>query len=97
MMEIIVAIFAVLVGLADWWTTNRVIGQGGSELNPVMRLAMKLGRWWVVPKMAIHLGIAWAVVTMDHSWVTGAAALAMAANALVVVNNYRQIRPNGPT
>ena len=43
----------VLLQVPDVLTTNAILGAGGRELNPLMRLFQRLGRAWWVPKLGI--------------------------------------------
>ena len=83
----------LVVQLLDVLTTNRILAGGGRELNPVMRLFMRLGgRWWWVPKLAVAI-IASLVLAVDESelatWLLGGI---LFCYVVVVVSNLYQIR-----
>jgi len=77
----------VIANLLDVISTNKVLKNGGKELNPVMRWAMdKFGKAWVIPKfllagialgLFLYFGVLWLV------WV------AAAVYGAVAVNNFR--------
>ena len=51
---------SVIVGCADFLTTNVILEHGMSEANPIMRIAQSsLGEWWLIPKLGITLLVAW--------------------------------------
>ena len=63
----IVAVLIILVGYADYWTTQRVIANGGKEIAPVMAWAMdRFGQDWLYFKMGLHAAIALAVGLLDQ-------------------------------
>jgi len=42
----------IVVGCADFLTTNVILDHGLSEANPIMAFAQKsLGEWWLIPKL----------------------------------------------
>lgn len=89
------AAYALLIALAllqalDAWTTWRILGAGGRELNPVMRWVMaQIG---VVPALVVKgVGVAvigW-VVFVPWPWVLGGVVLFYVG---VVVFNFRSIK-----
>jgi len=77
----------VIANLLDVISTNKVLKNGGKELNPVMRWAMdKFGHLWVIPKLlfagvaagvAFHFGFIWMIWALAGVY------------GLVAVNNFR--------
>ena len=50
----------VMLGCADFLTTNLILEHGMNEANPIMRMAQtSLGEWWLIPKLGITLLVAW--------------------------------------
>ncbi|MGY3691732.1 hypothetical protein ACVIGA_001812 [Bradyrhizobium sp. USDA 3240] len=46
----------LLLGCADFATTNKILELGFSEANPFMQMAQTwLGVWWLVPKLSFTL------------------------------------------
>lgn len=89
-LPVLLLIALALLQALDAWTTWRILGAGGRELNPAMRWAM--GAIGVVPAL---LGKASAVVAigwyflLDRPLLLGAVVLFYAA---VVVFNFRSIK-----
>lgn len=54
-------VLSVLVlGLADLFTTNRILNLGFGELNPFMHVAQTLlGPWWLIPKLGLTYIMMW--------------------------------------
>ncbi|MHC2335496.1 DUF5658 family protein [Bradyrhizobium sp. USDA 4454] len=50
----------LLLGCADFVTTNVILDLGMGELNPLMRLAQAwLGVWWLIPKLGLTFLVTW--------------------------------------
>ena len=80
----LLALLGALVA-ADIVTTIRALRRPGTrEANPLIRLAMRHGRLWIVLKIAISAGAAWLVRSNP-----GALATVCAVYALVLANNLR--------
>jgi hypothetical protein len=80
---ILLAVFAALQ-LADVFTTNQVLANGGREANPLGVLAMShFGSYWPVPKLAL---MAVCMVVMIK-WKPKYIAPLLALVGLVVANN----------
>lgn len=92
MVNILLAVALVALQIPDIVTTNQIIKAGGRELNPLVRLLMKLGALWWVPKFVVAVVCAWIFITAgdeDNRW----AMIAVVAIYLAVVfSNYRQVR-----
>lgn len=87
-MEIAIWIAFFAAQLADVWTTNKVLSQGGREANPVVKWLMDRGLWpWA--KVIAATGAAGVVWYLGYPW--GVAAIAALTGA-VAFNNYRQVR-----
>ena len=55
-MNILLLIAIILFGVADILLTNRILSNGGRELNPIMRLCMdRFGNLWFIPKLMIAI------------------------------------------
>jgi hypothetical protein len=49
----------VILGCADFLTTNVILDHGLKEANPLMSLAQTwLGVWWLIPKLGLTLFVA---------------------------------------
>ena len=84
----------LLLQLADYWTTMKVLSQGGHEDNPVVQSAMK--RLGVRLGLALGKGVAVLAAVGVYWWqgpYTGAIlGIACALYAVIVLRNYRQIK-----
>ena len=83
---------ALAVGqMIDVLTTNRALAAGhGTEMNPVMRLAMELsgGQWWVWKALIAVFLIAIAMTVRLPSWrKVVLAGLVAVAQAVIIINN----------
>jgi len=93
--ELTPAVIATLVAFAivqlgDVLTTVRALKLGASESNPVVAWMMdNLGMGWVIAKLAIVSGAAWAILSVGVLWPLW---LLTAAMACVVLHNYRIIK-----
>ncbi|EPR44408.1 hypothetical protein dsx2_1769 [Desulfovibrio sp. X2] len=86
------ALLLVVLQVPDIRTTNRILALGGRELNPAVRLLMRLGpRWWW-PKLVLA-GVAayWLAASSDPEavWLLGLVDLAYLG---VVLSNLRQMK-----
>ena len=90
----IVALVAVIsyniVGILDIISTNGAIGAGlGEEANPFPAYLMTtLGSDWIWPKLALQAVITAMVLWFPHRLVLGMFISVVAANALIVANNF---------
>lgn len=75
--------------VADWWLTTRILAQGGSELNPVLRWVIERGGTGALlaVKLLIGGGAMW--LLRPYPYIVAAAC---AVYAGIVVWNYRQLK-----
>lgn len=79
-----------LAQLADVLTTNKILSQGGRELNPVVaKLMDTFGGAWPYAKAGGATLAAYVVFSAGYPW--GVAVIAGLTGA-VAINNYRQIK-----
>lgn len=81
----------LLLQVGDFWTTQKVLSQGGTEVNPIVAKAMEfLG---ITEALVLFKGLgAVAGVVIWHYDQTVMLALLTALYAYVVFDNYGQIR-----
>lgn len=88
----IVAAALILTGLTDWWTTRRSLKAGNREVNPIWRWAQeRFGRWWALPKMAAHIGLAGLVWYLASPLWLIVGVLVTLAIGYVVYRNYKLV------
>ena len=77
--------------IADVWTTNRVIANGGREDNPALAWIMeRLGGAWWLAKLAIAGAAVYILYRLGPQPIAiGTAAVLVAAYAWVVRHNWR--------
>ena len=83
------AVLLLVLAFLDAWTTLRILKNGGRELNPVVRLAMRyMGN---EPAMAVKLLI---TVVLAYAGRNHTAALLplVVLHLAVVANNFNQMR-----
>lgn len=94
---ILMLLAALALQVADIVTTHTILKRGGYERNPVVRLFMKAGRGWMVPKLALFAAPTWFVMwfgfSMEQKVIYFVAAIA--GLALVVFNNVTVLRRMG--
>jgi hypothetical protein len=89
LMAAVVSAVVVAVGVFDCDSTNKSIAAGNKELNPLMGyLQRTLGRYWVVPKMAVHFAAAGCVLAFPYLPVLGAVAVFSLIIGVIAYNNY---------
>lgn len=90
---ILIAVLIALM-LVDMWTTYRILGAGGRELNPIARKLMEL--WGVKPALIIMhaAGIAALLIFRDDIH-PGVIAGAVALYVGVAINNISVMRKMG--
>ena len=78
-------LICLMVGYADFLTTNVILSHGLQELNPVMRLAQEwLGSWWFIPKLGFTFVVMWLLSKSNNH---RSIALVVALISTAVVNN----------
>ena len=82
-------LLVLMTQYADYWTTKRVLAQGGRELNPISRtLIYRLGMThWLIMKLG--LGFVLVTATWPLIWPSAAAIL---ITGVIAIRNYRMIR-----
>ena len=85
-----VVIFYNLVGVLDIVSTSLAIGLGvAEEANPVLRSLMdNVGHGWIAAKLLLQSVVSAMVLWFPHRFVLTLFAVAVAANALIVINNF---------
>jgi hypothetical protein len=84
-----VSAIVVAVGVFDCDSTNKSLAAGNKELNPLMAyLQRTLGRFWVIPKMAVHFALAGVVLAFPHLPVLGAVTVFSLIIGVIAYNNY---------
>lgn len=94
-LDLLLSYTLIVLQVGDILTTNRLLSQGGLELNPVMRLAQRaLGKyWWVVKCLLVGFFLAgvW-TYRFDLTWLGHAVlVLLVLVYTWVVWNNWRQL------
>ena len=57
--KLILILSVLLLGCADFATTNRFLELGFHEANPIMAWSQtSLGEWWLIPKLAATVVVA---------------------------------------
>ncbi|MEO1015102.1 MAG: DUF5658 family protein [Pseudomonadota bacterium] len=84
-----IVLFYNVVGFVDIYSTSLALSRGlGEEANPFLRALMDAyGSGWVVGKLSLQALVSAMVLWFPHVYVMGLFGLAVAANAVVVVNN----------
>lgn len=91
----LLVILIALLQLADYWLTAKVLGHGGTELNPFMKFLFKgfgtktgliIGKFYVVLFVLIGAYVGW----FDSNEEFIVIALLFVVYAVVVVNNFVQ-------
>jgi hypothetical protein len=84
-----IAAIVVAVGVFDCDSTNKSLSAGNVERNPLMAyLQRTLGRYWVVPKMAVHFAAAVIVLALPILPVMGAVTAFALIIGVIAYNNY---------
>ena len=90
-MSILLFILVVVLNVVDIITTNKIISNGGKELNPFVKLLMRiLGKRWWLPKVAMIISISGLMTFGDEGaiWLTILNVIYLA----IVYSNLRQSR-----
>ena len=84
----ILAAVTVITGGLDLVSTNAALATGQIEGNPLMHsLQAEMGTWWSLPKMAVHLGLAYLVLWIPSKPMLVVGAMTSVAYVLLVTNN----------
>ena len=84
----VLALFLVILGGLDAVSTNVALAAGHIESNPLVRaLQVDMSLWWLVPKMGVHLAIAFLVLWFPCKRVLASGAMLSALYILLVINN----------
>lgn len=90
------AVLLVALQAPDILTTNAILARGGRELNPLMRLCMRLGAawglpWWL-PKITVASAGAWTLAAWGGNEGLVSLILLVTAYLGVVGSNLLQLR-----
>ena len=91
-MELLLLTVYLLLQVGDYWTTTKVLSQGGTEANPIVAKVMDI----IGVKEALVLLKGFGVIAGFILWYLNQGvflALLTALYGYVVYNNYRQIKP----
>jgi len=93
MLLIVLLIIFITLNILDILTTNKVLSQGGIELNKFMVLSMKyFGKYWWVPKMILVLLIIVAVWLIQNLIGLIVIAAINIGYVWVVFHNWQEIK-----
>ena len=89
----ILLIVLLVLQYYDIWTTNKILSQGGTELNPVEEFCMKMlkNAWWL-PKILIVIGPAIYLVYIHTLTTLILLTLLVIYYIWVVYHNFNQIK-----
>ncbi len=90
-MELLLLTVYLLLQVGDWWTTTKVLSQGGTEANPIVAKAMNLLGTTEALVLVKGLGAIAGVIIWYYDQTVMLTALT-ALYAYVVVDNYGQIQ-----
>ncbi len=91
MLDVSLALALVALQIPDIWTTNRILACGGRELNPGVRLLMRMGSRWWWPKVAIAVIAAGILVALNDPVARVTLILLNVVYLAVVASNFRQL------
>lgn len=92
-MMIVICVVIVLLAVADYVTTRKVLARGGIELNPVMKWCMDRKCFEVVKFGLTLFIVGFLLFEDDHPAITLITGLVIAAGyCWVVWHNWRQLR-----
>ena len=84
----VLAVVTVITGGLDLVSTNAGLATGQIEGNPLMlSLQAEMGTWWSLPKMAVHLGLAYLLLWIPSKPMLVVGAVTSVAYVLLVTNN----------
>lgn len=86
--RVLATIFVVVGGL-DIISSNAALAAGHIESNPLMQsLQADWGSWWSLPKMAVHLALAYLILWIPSKRTLTMGAFVSAVYAVIAVNNF---------
>ncbi len=86
--RVLAAVFVIIGGL-DVVSTNAALAVGHFEGNPLIRsLQADMGPWWSLPKMALHLFLAYLILWIPSKRMLATGSLVSAAYFLLLLNNF---------
>ncbi|MBI1391664.1 MAG: hypothetical protein GC152_02875 [Alphaproteobacteria bacterium] len=87
---IALVVFYNFVGVTDVFSTWLALSRGlGEEANPILRAMMEaFGPGWIAGKFALQAIVSGMVLWFPHPIVCGLFGAAVAANAVIVANNF---------
>ena len=86
--RVLATVFVIIGGL-DVISTNAALATGHIEGNPLIRsLQADLGSWWSLPKMALHLFLAYLILWIPSKRMLATGSLVSAAYFLLLLNNF---------
>lgn len=86
--EFLWASMILVIGVFDILSTNAMLAAGFYESNPLVAwVQTETGAWWVLPKIAVHAGLAWLVLMRPTRRMIRNARIGVAIYAFVILNN----------
>ncbi len=86
--RVLATVFVIIGGL-DVVSTNAALAAGHIEGNPLIRsLQADMGSWWSLPKMALHLFLAYLILWIPSKRMLTTGSLVSAAYVLLLINNF---------
>jgi uncharacterized protein DUF5658 len=83
--------FVIALSIADAHVTLRILGEGGTEINPVMRTMLALGeRPFLIVKLALTLTGA-AIVYLHNTWPLGRLSMWIALGSYGFLTGYHVV------
>ncbi len=84
----VLATLLVIVAGYDIVSTNAALAVGHMEGNPVIQsLQSELGAWWSLPKVGVHLLLAFLILWLPSKKMLSVARFVIFMYGLIVVNN----------
>ena len=88
---ILACVLVIALSIADARVTLRILGEGGAEINPVMRAVLALGeRPFLVVKLALTMAGA-AVLYLHNTWPLGRVAVWIALGGYGMLTGYHVV------
>ncbi len=90
MSVIFLAVSVICLSIVDIVLTNRIISDGGKELNPIIRCLMeKLGSSWWIPKLVVTVLVVLFLVWIGH-WIPLLVVFSIMSG--IVIWNIKELR-----